>query len=129
MREWIFDGTGRSRKHLERFNYNLTTRKNQALKDNSERMKEKDAVIIKYEKKEVEIDYKSLYQQEKIMREKDKRIIAELKKQIAEKDDYYKRDIEIQKKIILDLKKQLAEKDKYINDLLKRSIKVNALEK
>jgi hypothetical protein len=129
MREWVFEGTGRSRKQVERFNFNLTMRKNQALKDNSERMKEKDAVIIKYEKKEIEIDYKSLYLQEKQTREKDKRLITELKKQLAEKDDYYKREIEIQKKIINDMRKQLAEKDKYINDLLKRSIKVNALEK
>ena len=103
MREWIFDGSGRSRKQVERFNYNLTMRKNNALKINSERMKEKDASIIKYEKKEIEIDYKTKYIQEKQMREKDKRLITELKKQLAEKDD------EINK--------------------LKRSIKVNALKK
>lgn len=87
MRDWILSGSGRSRKQVERFKYNLDVRKQNALKRNSERMKKEDTTIIKYEKKEIEIDYKTKYQEEKRMREKDKRLITELKKQLAEKDD------------------------------------------
>jgi len=127
MREWILEGSGRSRKQVERFNYNLSMRKNTALETNAKKLKDEDATIIKYEKKEIEIDYKSKYLQEKRDREKDKRLIIELKKQMAEREDRANREIEIQKRMINDMKKQLAEKDKYINDLLKRPIKVDAL--